>query len=211
MDLLEQIGRAVEEGHPNETRRLVESALNENVPASDILEQAMAPAMRRVGEYYKKNEADIPRILTAARSLRCGFELIESCCEDYQHHNIGTVIVGTVEGDLHDVGKNLVALMFRSAGFRVIDLGVDISEKQFLEAVKKNPEVSVVCISSLLSTTLPEMKQVVKTLRRKDPDKRYKIMVGGGAVSKEIADQMGADAYTENAVDAAELAKTFMV
>ena len=101
--------------------------------------------------------------------------------------------------------------MFRSAGFRVVDLGVDISEKKFLKAVAETPDVSIVCISSLLSTTLPEMKQTVKALRRNDPKKRYRIMVGGGAVTRQAAEQMGADAYTENCVEAAEVAKTFIV
>ena len=109
------------------------------------------------------------------------------------------------------MGKNLVAMMFRGAGFKVIDLGVDISEKQFLRAVKENPDVSIVCISSLLSTTLHELKQVVKALRKNDPKHTYNIMIGGGAVSKELAEQMGADGYTDNCVDAAEMAKKFVL
>lgn len=120
-------------------------------------------------------------------------------------------ILGTVEGDLHDVGKNLVAIMFRSAGFKVIDLGVDISEKQFLRAVKQNPDVSIVCISSLLSTSIPEMEQVVKSLKRSSSKHKFKIMVGGGAVTEQLAKNMGADAYTENCIEAVEVAKTFIV
>ena len=121
------------------------------------------------------------------------------------------MILGTVEGDLHDVGKNLVAIMFRSAGFKVIDLGVDISEKQFLRAVKQNPDVSIVCISSLLSTSIPEMEQVVKSLKRNSVKHKFKIMVGGGAVTEQLAKNMGADAYTENCIEAVEVAKTFIV
>lgn len=101
--------------------------------------------------------------------------------------------------------------MFRGAGFKVIDLGVDISEKQFLRAVKENPDVSIVCISSLLSTTNKEMKQVVKALRKNDPKHRYKIMVGGGAVTRELAEKIGADGYTDNCVDAAEMARKFIL
>ena len=107
--------------------------------------------------------------------------------------------------------KGLVAMMFRGAGFKVIDLGVDISEKQFLRAVKENPDVSIVCISSLLSTTNKEMKQVVKALRKNDPKHRYKIMVGGGAVTRELAEKIGADGYTDNCVDAAEMARKFIL
>ena len=120
-------------------------------------------------------------------------------------------ILGTVEGDLHDVGKNLVAIMFRSAGFQVIDLGVDVSEKQFLRAVKENPDVSIVCLSSLLTTSMGAMRQVVRALRETKDRQMLKIMVGGGSVTREFADEIGADAYSETAVEAAELAKTFLI
>lgn len=211
MAILEELRRAIEEGHPGETEGLTEEALDMEIDPVQIVEEAMMPAMRNVGECYRNEEADILRILAAARSVRKGFELIEKRDISFSQNSIGTVILGTVEGDLHDVGKNLVAIMFRSAGFKVIDLGVDISEKQFLRAVAKNPEVSIVCISSLLSTALPEMEQVVKALRRNDPEGKYKIMVGGGAVTRQMAENMGADAYTENCVEAAEVAKTFIV
>ena len=125
--------------------------------------------------------------------------------------NILTFIFVTVYVDLNYVGKNLVAIMFRSAGFKVIDLGVDISEKQFLRAVKENPDVSIVCFSSLLSTSIPEMEQVVKSLKRSKSNHKFKIMDGGGAVTKQLAKDMGADAYTENCIEAVEVAKTFIV
>ena len=163
MTVLEQLRKTIEDGHPGETEKLVREALKQHIPAGRIVEEAMTPAMRTVGENYKSNGADIIKILAAARSVRKGFELLEEQDSQFGRRNIGTVILGTVEGDLHDVGKNLVAIMFRSAGFKVIDLGVDISEKQFLRAVKQNPDVSIVCISSLLSTSIPEMEQVVIT------------------------------------------------
>lgn len=159
----------------------MEEALDRKTDPMQIVEEAMMPAMRAVGERYKNEDANILRILAAARCVRKGFELIEKQDEAFSCKSIGTVILGTVEGDLHDVGKNLVALMFRSAGFKVIDLGVDVSEKQFLWSVAKNPEGN------------------------------YKIMVGGGAVTRQLAEHMGADAYTENCVEAAEVAKTFIV
>lgn len=211
MTILEELKHAIEEGHPGEAENLVEKALGQRIDSVRIVEEAMMPAMRAVGVDYKNEQADILRILAAARSVRKGFELIETHDRPFERRNVGTVILGTVEGDLHDVGKNLVAIMFRSAGFKVIDLGVDVSEKQFLKAVRRTPEVSIVCISSLLSTALPEMEQVVKSLRRNDPEGKYKIMVGGGAVTRQLAKQMGADAYTENCVEAAEVAKTFIV
>ena len=211
MDILESLRCAIEEGHPGEAEGLVEKALDAGIPSVRIVDEAMMPAMNHVGEYYKNNEADILRILAAARSIRKGFEILEKRNVPLQRQSIGTVILGTVEGDLHDVGKNLVAIMFRSAGFKVIDLGVDVSEKQFLKAVRETPDLSVVCISSLLSTALPEMEQVVKSLRKNDPNRKYKIMVGGGAVTPRAAEAMGADAYTQTCVEAAEVAKTFLV
>ena len=211
MTTLEELRQAIENGHPRDAQFLVSRALEEHIKPSLIVDQAMVPAMKTVGEYYKQNDADIPRILAAARSVRKGFDILEEKCGAMEEQSIGTVIMGTVEGDLHDVGKNIVAIMFRSAGFKVIDLGVDISEKQFLKAVRDNPEVSIVCISSLLTTSIPEMQQVVKSLRRHDKEHRLKIMVGGGAVTQEFADTIGADAYTESAVDAAEKAKTFII
>ena len=211
MTVLGQLQKAIEEGHPGDTEKLVREALKQHISPARIMEEAMTPAMRNVGESYKMNGADIIRILAAARSVRKGFEFLEEQDVQFGRRNIGTVILGTVEGDLHDVGKNLVALMFRSAGFKVIDLGVDISEKQFLRAVKENPDVSIVCISSLLSTSIPEMEQVVKSLKRSSTKHKFKIMVGGGAVTKQLAKDMGADAYTENCIEAVEVAKTFIV
>lgn len=211
MTILEEIKASVESGHYKTTEELVTKASKEHIPASKILEEAMLPAMRQVGEDYKNNQVDIARILVAARCLRKGLEVLGADPEMNRRYYRGTVILGTVEGDLHDIGKNLVAIMFRSAGFKVIDLGVDISEKQFIKAVKKNPEVSIVCLSTLLTTACPNMKHTVKALRQSDTEHRLKIMVGGGAVTKEFAQEIGADAYTENAVDAAERAKTFII
>lgn len=209
--ILEKIKDSVEQGHYKVTEQLIDQALKKHMPAMRIVEESMVPGMRQMGEKYKNDQADIPKILSCARCMRKGLDLLTPYLETERGLYVGTVILGTVEGDLHDVGKNLVAIMFRSAGFKVIDLGVDISEKQFLKAVKENPDVSIVCLSSLLTTACPAMKHVVKALRQSDTEHRLKIMVGGGAVTKEFADSIGADSYTENAVDAAEVAKTFIV
>lgn len=205
-ELLEQIQQAIKYGHPQDTKDLVTNALALGIEPREIVEEGMLPAMKDMGEFFKNGDNDIPKILAAARCIRNGFEIIESEDAAYPQKKVGKVILGTVEGDLHDVGKNLVALMFRSNGFEVIDLGVDISAKQFVKAIRENPDVSVVCLSSLLNTSVPEMAQVVKRLRS-NPKRKYKILVGGGAVTKELAEQMGADAYTETATDCAMLAK----
>lgn len=211
MTILEELKQAIEHGHPSETEQLVKKALEEGTDSVVLVEEVMVPAMREVGEKYRDQEIDIPSILSAARSVQKGFAAVKEITGADAQKECGTIILGTIEGDLHDVGKNLVAMMFRGAGFKVIDLGVDISEKQFLRAVKQNPDVSIVCISSLLSTTTREMQQVIKALRKNDPKHKYKIMVGGGAMTKELAEKMGADGYTDNCVDAAEMAKSFVL
>ena len=212
MSKLEEIRSVVEAGRLRYVEDLIHQALGEGYTPAQILEQAMVAAMRSAGEHYKSNESDIPKILAAARCMRRGLDVLEPYIEkDQGSHVIGKVILGTVEGDLHDVGKNLVAIMFRSAGFQVIDLGVDVSEKQFLKAVRENPDVSIVCLSSLLTTSMGAMRQVVRTLREAKDTRLLRIMVGGGSVTKEFAEEIGADAYSETAVEAAELAKTFLI
>ncbi|MCD8155587.1 MAG: cobalamin-dependent protein [Clostridiales bacterium] len=211
MSIIQEIREAIENGRPRETEKLVRQAIGEGISPPEILEEAMTPAMRNAGKAFQDRDGDIPRILTAARSMRKGLDILEPYMDKELKEPIATVVVGAVKGDLHDVGKNLVAIMLRSAGFKVIDLGVDVSEREFLQAVRKNPEVSLVCISSLLTTCAPEMRHVVKTLRENKETAHIRIMVGGGSVTQEMADEMGADAYTETAVDAAEVAKTFFV
>ena len=198
-------------GRLRNAEKLIATAIDEGTPVADIFEKAIVPGMTEAGELYKKGASGIPMILSSARCVRCGLDILRPYLEKEGYHPNGRIILGTVEGDLHDIGKNMVALMFEGAGFEVIDLGVDVSEKQFIQAVRENPDVSIVCISSLLTTGHSEMRHVVRALRREKNGSRLKIMVGGGAVTKEFASEIGADAYTDNAVEAAETAKTFII
>lgn len=209
MDILEQIQKEIINGHPQETGNLVQQALDQGIKAERIVEDAMLSGVRIAGEGMKTDKFDLPRLLTAAKSVRIGFDVIEKRGA-FRQETCGTVLLGTVEGDLHDVGKNLVALMLKSQGIRVIDLGVDVSDKMFIKAVKEHPEIDIVCISSLLTTSVPGLVKVVKALK-KVPGRTYKIMVGGGAVTEEIATNAGADAYTKDAIDAAIMAKQFLI
>ena len=211
MTILDQIKDAVVMGRIRNVEKLIMTAIGEKIPVADILENAIVPGMTEAGEQFKCGDGNIPMILSSARCVRCGLEVLRPYLERDGYHQSGRIILGTVEGDLHDIGKNMVALMFEGAGFEVIDLGVDVSEKQFLQAVRENPDVSIVCISSLLTTGHSEMRHVVRALRREKNGSRLKIMVGGGSVTKEFAREIGADAYTDNAVDAAETAKTFII
>ena len=207
----EDIRLSVERGQPKETEKLVRKALAEGLLAEEIVNRGMVEAMRLVGQRYRNNEIYIPGILAASRAMREGVAVLEPEMEEAGQRRLGTIILGTVEGDLHDMGKNLVAMMFRCAGFEVIDLGVDVSDKQFLAALREHPQTSIVCISTLLTTAMPGMQQVVKSIRQSDRERQIKIMVGGAPVTQAFADAIGADAYTENAVDAAEKARSFIL
>ena len=211
VSVLDRICESVRQGRIKETDRLVSEALENGCPGERILHDALVPGMKEAGNEYRMQESDIPKLLCAARSMQTGMDRIQPFLESPEGFHLGRVIIGTAEGDLHEVGKNLVAIMFRSVGFEVIDLGVDVSEKQFLNAVKENPDVNVVCISSLLSTTNLQMRRIVRALRSADREGRLYIMVGGGSVTREFAQEIGADAYTEDAVDAAEAAKQFVL
>ena len=170
----------------------VQEALDEGNAAPDILDN-MIKAMGIVGEKFKNNEIFVPEMLVAARAMKKGVA--------------GKMIIGTVAGDLHDIGKNLVAMMIESAGFEVIDLGVDVPVEKFIEAVRENPDVKVVGVSALLTTTMPAMKETVEALNKEDFRKDIKIMVGGAPITQEFADEIGADAYTADAATAAQVAK----
>ena len=208
---IERITASVERGRSKETELLVRQAVDAGVSAEAVLRSGLLRGMRSVGALFKEDPDDIPLLLSAARSVRRGMQVLEPFLEKTGQMHIGKAILGTVEGDLHEVGKSLVAIMFRGAGFDVVDLGVDVSEKQFLRALREHPDASIVCVSSMLSTTNPQMKKIVGALRTADKQNRMKIMVGGASVTEDFAREIGADAYTENAVDAAEVARAFVM
>lgn len=212
--LINSIKASVERGRSIDVERLVRQALSDGISAEEILREGLLPGMRSAGEVFLSTQTDIPRILGAARAMQKGLDLLEpqfKTSDPSGRRHIGKAILGTVEGDLHEVGKNLVGMMFRGAGFDVVDLGVDVSDKQFLRAIKDNPDASIVCISSLLTTSNAQMKKIVSAIRSTCKDRNLKIMVGGGSVTREFARAIGADAYTENAVDAAETARAFLL
>ncbi len=206
---MEDISDSIMNGHYKDTQELIRQALKEGTPVTEILMQGLLPAMRRVEELYGNQTLYIPNILASARCMKRGLEILQPYLECGEYAPVAKVILGTVQGDLHEIGKNLVGIIFRSYGFEVVDLGVDVSEKQFLKAIREHPDASIVLISSLLTTTMREMRQIVKAIRHYDRERRLKIMVGGGPVTQEFADEIGADAYTETALEAAKLARGF--
>ena len=185
---------------------LVQEALDEGCDAAEVL-NAMIDAMGVVGEKFKNNEIFVPEMLVAARAMKKGVEVLKPHLASGAAGSAGKMILGTVAGDLHDIGKNLVGMMIESAGFEVIDLGVDVPTEKFIEAVKANPDVKIVGLSALLTTTMPALKDTVAALNEQDCRSNIKIMVGGAPITQEFADEIGADAYTPDAASAAQKAK----
>ena len=206
MSKLEEIAQAVETGKSKLIEGLVAEALNEGIEPLKILNEGMIAAMGTVGEKFQKAEVFVPEMLVAARTMKKGVEALKPKLGAGGVASLGKCIIGTVHGDLHDIGKNLVALMIESAGFEVIDLGVDVTAEAFLAAIKENPDVKIVALSCLLTTTMPSLKEIAAALKAGDI-KSFKLIVGGAPITQDFADQVGADGYSTDAAGAAILAK----
>jgi methanogenic corrinoid protein MtbC1 len=206
MSKIQEIAQAVETGKSKLIEGLVTEALNEGIEPLKILNEGMIAAMGVVGEKFQKAEVFVPEMLVAARTMKKGVEALKPKLGDAGTTSLGKCIIGTVHGDLHDIGKNLVALMIESAGFQVIDLGVDVTAEAFLAAIKENPDVKIVALSCLLTTTMPSLKEIAAALKACDV-KSFKLIVGGAPITQDFADQVGADGYSTDAAGAAILAK----
>jgi len=206
MSKIQEVAAAVEKGKSKVVAGLVNEALAEGSSAVEVL-NAMIDAMSVVGEKFQRNEIFVPEMLVAARAMKKGVEPIKPLLADAGAPKAGKVVIGTVAGDLHDIGKNLVAMMIESAGFEVVDLGVDVPAEKFVEAVENDAEVNIVAVSALLTTTMPSMKAVVEALNASSARGRFKVMVGGAPITQEFCDEIGADYYTTDAASAAQKAK----
>ena len=207
MSKMDEVFDLVVRGKSKLIAAAVQEALDEGNAAPDVLDN-MIKAMGVVGEKFKNNEIFVPEMLVAARAMKKGVDVLKPHPAGGSAGVAGKMIIGTVAGDLHDIGKNLVAMMIESAGFEVIDLGVDVPVEKFIEAVRENPDVKVVGVSALLTTTMPAMKETVEALNKEDFRKDIKIMVGGAPITPEFAEEIGADAYTADAASAAQVAKS---
>jgi 5-methyltetrahydrofolate--homocysteine methyltransferase len=205
-DELRQIGEAVILGQSDTVTALIGSALERKVEASRILAQVMLPAMDEVGRRMREGEYFIPEVLVSARAMKNGVELLRPYIGEDHSIELGSVVVGTVRGDLHDIGKNLVALMLDGVGFNVIDLGVDVSPEDFVVAVRGH-KPKIVCLSAILTTTMQEMGAVIERLVQEGLRDDIKILVGGAPVSEQFTKQIGADGTAPECGSAAELAK----
>lgn len=207
---LTSISEALQTGNAGKVEELIKKALDEDYVPKEILEEGLIKGMGIIGAKFKINEIYVPEVLIAARAMHAGMSVLRPKLVETGVKNIGKVAIGTVKGDLHDIGKNLVNMMLEGAGFEVIDLGVDVSADMFVDAVKKhNP--NIVGMSALLTTTMINMAEVVKSLEAAGLRDKVKIMIGGAPITQNYADQIGADSYSPDAASAADTAKGFVI
>lgn len=206
MEILEEMSSFLQKGRAKNVKALVTQALEEGLDPKAILNEGLLSGMMIIGEKFKKNEVFVPEVLVAARAMNAGLTILEPKLIEVGNEPVGKVVIGTVKGDLHDIGKNLVAMMLKGAGFDVYDIGVDADTEKFITEAE-NVGADVICMSALLTTTMPNMKVVIDALKEKGLRDKYIVMVGGAPVNEAFAEQIGADYYTPDAATAAEVAK----
>jgi len=189
---------AILTGNAKKAEEATKAALEANVDASELLGKQMIPAMDEVGRRFECNEYFVPELLIAARAMKTALEIITPKLAEAGTEATGRVVIGTVQGDLHDIGKNLVASMLEGGGFEVIDLGVDVPPEKFVEAAKQK-DGSIVALSALLTTTMTMMKKVIEALEAAGVRQTTKVMIGGAPITQQYADEIGADGYSDNA------------
>ncbi len=205
---LKALADAVIKGDQHTAVEITNAALAEGMPAKSVLDEGLIAGMDIIGARFKKNEVYIPEVLIAARAMKMAMAILEPALAKAGVKPIGKCLIGTVQGDLHDIGKNLVAMMLKGAGFDVVDLGVDVDPEKFVEQVKAADAKVVVGMSALLTTTMPGMEKTLKALR--DSGVSVKIMVGGAPVTQDYADRIGADGYAPDAASAVDVAKSLV-
>lgn len=206
MSLLEQISTSLQQGEDKQVFELTNEAIAEGIPAKEILDNGLIAGMDIIGEQFRKHEIFLPEVLLAARAMYAGMDQLKPLFAKEGIPSIGKVVLGTVQGDLHDIGKNLVGIMLKGAGFDIIDLGKDVPPEEFVEtAVREGAEV--IGMSTLLTTTTPMMTQVIELLKEKGLDSTIKTIVGGAPVSEELARSIGADSYGYDAASAVDRVK----
>ena len=207
MSKIDEVRDLVERGRAKLTAPAVQEALDEGSTPQEIL-GAMIDAMSVVGDRFSAGEIFVPEMLMAAKAMNKGMAVLDPLLAAGGSESLGKCIIGTVAGDLHDIGKNLVATMIGAAGFEMIDLGVDVPKEKFIETIRENPDVKIVACSALLTTTMPSLRETVEALNEIKGDYNFKVIVGGAPITQEFADEIGADGYSVDAGAAAVLAKS---
>lgn len=206
---LNQIAQSVISGQAAKVKELVQQALNEGINCKDILNNGLIAGMNVVGDKFKKNEFYIPEVLIAARAMKQGMEILKPVLSTSNVKAIGKIVIGTVKGDLHDIGKNLVSMMMEGAGFEVIDLGIDVPPEKFVDIVKQN-QPDILGMSALLTTTMTSMKTTIDALVNSGVRDKVKIIIGGAPITQSYADEIKADGYAPDAASAVDVAKQLL-
>ena len=206
---LESLYEAILKGKLDVAKAVTTEAIAENVDPQLIINEYMSRAMEDIGKRFEEGKAFVPELLMAARAMKGALDLLKPLLKGAASHRLGKVVIGTVKGDLHDIGKNLVASMLEGCGFEVINLGTDISSEKFITAIKEN-HAQILCLSALLTTTMNYMQEVIDALEKTGIRQEVKVMIGGAPVSESFARQIGADGYSDNANAAVTLAKSLL-
>jgi len=206
---LDIVSQAVKDGDDKEVIELVEKALASGMPAIDILEKGLVPGVQALGQLFKDGQVYLPEILISTRAMNKGLEELQPHLAGADIHKKGTVVLGTVEGDLHDIGKNLVGMMLGSNGFNVVDAGVDVSADSFASAAKEN-NADIVAMSGLLTTTITYFPMVIEALKKAGLKNKVKVMIGGAPVTRGLADSIGAEGFAEDCTSAVDEAARLM-
>ena len=200
MALIQEISEFLQKGRAKNVKTLVQQALDEGMDPKVILNEGLLDGMMIIGGKFKRNEIFVPEVLVAARALNAGLNILEPKLVEIGNEPIGRAVIGTVKGDLHDIGKNLVAMMLKGAGFEVYDAGVDVTPEAFIEKAEET-NADIICMSALLTTTMINMGELVEELKKRNLREKYIVMVGGAPVNGSFAEQIGADYYTPDAAD----------
>ncbi|NQT79456.1 MAG: corrinoid protein [Candidatus Aminicenantes bacterium] len=209
MKIFEEIADEVIKGNSNSVEELTKRALSQNISAEEILNNGLVGGMGIVSEKFKNNEIFIPEVLISAKSMNTGLEILKPLLAETKVKPLGKVVIGTVKGDLHDIGKNIVAMLLKGAGFEVIDLGADVPKEKFLEYVKKE-RADIVGMSALLTTTMVSMKETIDTLKSAGLRDNVKVIIGGAPVTESYALQINADGYASDAASAVDMSKKLL-
>jgi len=209
MEILKEISEKVEKGKAQDVKLLVTQSLEQGINPQDVLNQGLVKGMEKIGEKFKNNEVFIPEVLIAARAMKQGMEILKPHLAKSNFKAKGKICIGTVKGDLHDIGKNIVCMMFEGAGFEVVDLGIDVSKEKFIESAK-NEKPDILGMSALLTTTMIQMKEIIDELNRTSLPKRPIVLIGGAPITQSYADEIKADGYAPDAASAVDVAKRLL-
>jgi 5-methyltetrahydrofolate--homocysteine methyltransferase len=206
LDFWNEIIAALSIGRATEVKKLVEKGLAEGMSANEIIDKGLIAGMEGIAVRFKNNEIFVPEVMLAARAMQAGLTVLKPLLAAVGHESVGRIVIGTVKGDQHDIGKNLVGMMLEGAGFEVFDLGSNVAPDKFIQAIRER-KPNIIGLSALLTTTMPEMSVLIERLKTEGLRNEVKVMIGGAPVSQSFADQIGADGYAMDAGQAVEVAK----